>query len=89
MPSLVTVLCQIKPKGQDGGFISGLASYMIEHFRIQVVYEAGPDSRFRKLASRLSIDYDDEQMQDVTIKKEDDVIVNSISTSKADGQDSG
>ena len=30
MPSSVTILCQIKSKGLDGGFINGLASYMIE-----------------------------------------------------------
>jgi len=30
MPSSVTILCQIKSKGQDGGFINGLASYTIE-----------------------------------------------------------
>ena len=30
MPSSVTILCQIKSKGLDRGFINGLASYMIE-----------------------------------------------------------
>jgi len=30
MPSSVTILCQIKSKGMDGGFINGLASYMVE-----------------------------------------------------------
>jgi hypothetical protein len=30
MPSSVTILCQIKSKGQDGGFISSLASYIIK-----------------------------------------------------------
>jgi hypothetical protein len=30
MPSSVTILCQIKSKGQDGGFINGIANYMIE-----------------------------------------------------------
>ena len=30
MPSSVTILCQIKSKGQDGGFINGLASYAIK-----------------------------------------------------------
>ena len=30
MPSSVTILCQIRSKGQDGGFVSGLANYMIE-----------------------------------------------------------
>jgi hypothetical protein len=29
MPSAVTVLCQIKSKGLDGGFVNGLANYMI------------------------------------------------------------
>ena len=29
MPSSVTLLCQIKSKGLDGGFINGLASYMV------------------------------------------------------------
>ncbi|CAB4445351.1 unnamed protein product [Rhizophagus irregularis] len=95
MPSSVTVLCQIKSKGQGGGFISGLASYMIEHFRIQVDYEAGPDSRLRTCIKieysnvKITSNDDDEQMQDVIIKKEDDVVVNSTCTSKADGQDLG
>ena len=30
MPSTVTILCQIKSKGLDGGFVNGLAKYMIE-----------------------------------------------------------
>ena len=30
MPSSVTILCQIKSKGLNEGFINGLASYMIE-----------------------------------------------------------
>jgi hypothetical protein len=30
MPSSVTILCQIKSKGLDGGFINGLASYITE-----------------------------------------------------------
>ena len=30
MPSSVTILCQIKSKGLDEGFINRLASYMIE-----------------------------------------------------------
>ena len=30
MPSSVIILCQIKSKGLDGGFINGLASYIIE-----------------------------------------------------------
>jgi len=30
MPSSVSILCQIRSKGQDGGFVSGLASYIIE-----------------------------------------------------------
>lgn len=30
LPSSITILCQIRSKGQDGGFISGLASYAIE-----------------------------------------------------------
>jgi len=30
MPSSVNILCQIKSKGQDGGFINGLASYTDE-----------------------------------------------------------
>jgi len=30
MPSSVTILCQIKSKGLDEGFINELASYMIE-----------------------------------------------------------
>ena len=30
MPSSVTILCQIKSKGLDRGFINGLASYIIE-----------------------------------------------------------
>ena len=30
MPSSVSILCQIRSKGQDGGFISGLAAYTIE-----------------------------------------------------------
>jgi len=30
MPSSVTIPCQIKSKGQDGGFINGLANYTIE-----------------------------------------------------------
>ena len=29
MPSLVTILCQIKSKGLDGGFINGLVRYMV------------------------------------------------------------
>lgn len=28
MPSLISVICQIKTKELDGGFINGLASYM-------------------------------------------------------------
>lgn len=38
---------------------------------------------------KITSNDDDEQIQDVIIKKEDGVIVNSTSTSKADGQDSG
>lgn len=30
MPSSVTILCQIRSKGQEGGFISGLANYTIQ-----------------------------------------------------------
>lgn len=31
MPSSVTInICQIKSKGQDGGFVNGLANYTIE-----------------------------------------------------------
>ena len=30
MPSSVTILCEIKTKGLDGGFINGVARYMIE-----------------------------------------------------------
>ena len=30
MPSSITILCQIKSKGLDGGFINGLAHYMFE-----------------------------------------------------------
>ena len=30
MPSSITILCQIKSKGLDGGFITGLAHYMTE-----------------------------------------------------------
>jgi hypothetical protein len=29
MPSSVTVLCQIKSRGLDGGFVNGLANYMV------------------------------------------------------------
>jgi hypothetical protein len=30
MPSSITILCQIKSKGLDGGFNTGMAQYMIE-----------------------------------------------------------
>ena len=30
MPSSVTILCRIESKGLDGGFFTGLASYMVE-----------------------------------------------------------
>ncbi len=30
MPSAVNILCQIRSKGQDGGFINGLAAYTTE-----------------------------------------------------------
>jgi hypothetical protein len=30
MPSSLTILCQIQSKTQDGGFINGLGSYMVE-----------------------------------------------------------
>jgi hypothetical protein len=30
MPSSVTISCQIRSKGQEGGFISGIANYMTE-----------------------------------------------------------
>ncbi|EXX79611.1 hypothetical protein RirG_003910 [Rhizophagus irregularis DAOM 197198w] len=30
MPSSITILCQIKSKGLDGGFVTGLAHYMSE-----------------------------------------------------------
>ena len=30
MPSSITILCQIKSKGLDGGFANGLAQYMSE-----------------------------------------------------------
>lgn len=30
MPSSITILCQIKSKGLDGGFVTGLAHYTIE-----------------------------------------------------------
>ena len=33
MPSSVSILCQIKSKKLDGGFINGLASYMSKDFR--------------------------------------------------------
>lgn len=38
MPSSITILCQIKSKGQDGGFISGLASYMIEQETCKILH---------------------------------------------------
>ena len=33
MPSTISILCQIKSKGLDGGLVNGLARYMIEENR--------------------------------------------------------
>ena len=38
MPSSVTILCQIKSKEQDGGFINDLASFMIAHEKSQTFH---------------------------------------------------
>ncbi len=37
MPSSVTILCQIKSKGLDGGFINGLASYITEPENLKLI----------------------------------------------------
>ena len=38
MPSSVLILCQIKSKGLDGGFVNGLAKYMIESNRFKTFH---------------------------------------------------
>ena len=38
MPSSVTILCQIKSKGQDGGFINSLANFMIAREKSQTFH---------------------------------------------------
>jgi hypothetical protein len=38
MPSTISVLCQIKSKELEGGFIKGLASYMIEPNKIKTFH---------------------------------------------------
>jgi hypothetical protein len=38
MPSIISVLCQIKSKELEGGFIKGLASYMIEPNKIKTFH---------------------------------------------------
>ena len=38
MPSSVTILCQIKSKGLDGGFVNGIAYYMIEPRKLKTFH---------------------------------------------------
>ncbi len=60
MPPLISILCQIKSKGLDGGFVNGLAKYMVDQNNFKTFY-------YRFYKKQISIFLYDLQINDCAL----------------------